>query len=204
MYLWLEQDCVAETLHPQIGMDDKVERTTDKLGYIGIEMESGSKKTYDRQHGHVQDASKNNDIFYRSDAFLRQCFDAGQSMFVLIAPLNTNDKSVITAMESQLMQLMWSLNSKTRTLKNDLLSNISQRDVNYVKCMQILRYMIEFGDLWQLTADKINGKNVHLIDRKMFDFGSVPKRLLVAYDAEKLIHWLCNDVFTWDSNLAYE
>lgn len=43
------------------------------------------------------------DKLTRSDAFLRDCFDAGQSMFVSSAPVNTQDKSVLNALETHLI-----------------------------------------------------------------------------------------------------
>lgn len=53
------------------------------------------RKKSSRQHGHVSDASTaDTDKLCCSDALLRDCFDAGQRMFVSTLSVNTQDKSL--------------------------------------------------------------------------------------------------------------
>lgn len=147
-----------------------------------------------RQAKHAADAPNGDKDLCRSDAFLRDCFNDGQSIYVLTAPVNTNDKNVLKDLETNLILLMWSLTTKTRKLKNAALSDPNVT-VNYVKSVQILQQMIEFSELLKLSKIRVNGQYEEMIDWSKFDFGSPPKPLPIAYNPDEIIVWLGNEEF---------
>lgn len=199
IYMWYLAKDFFEIIHPENDLNTTMEMATDRNEYTG-QQTMRANDLNKRQGDHVLSALRDtpDSELNNSDLFLRKCFKQGEDIISVVVGMQTTDKVIVSNSETDIMQFMWSMTTKTRKSKNIVVS-VKNRKVNHKLGAQLVWNVLQHGRIYCLNGgSKAGAKCVRYIDRKSIQFGPPPQSLPVSYNSDDLIGWLLEKVPNWD------
>lgn len=188
-----------------MAISEKMEHTTAKSKYVGqcatqnSKAEESGQQGLQRQNKHAF-VALNKEKLTESGRYLKRCFDNGDDVIALVAPMDTSNKTDVVRAETQMILYLQSFMTKTSKLENGNLSNESQakQAIDYERTAQLLWQIVEKGSIYRLSKNPTDTNYAVRIDRKSLEFGEPPQPLPLSYQPDELIAWLLAEVFNFD------
>lgn len=179
-----QQTVFFEILHPEMAISEKMEHTTAKSKYVGqcatqnSKAEESGQQGLQRQNKHAF-VALNKEKLTESGRYLKRCFDNGDDVIALVAPMDTSNKTDVVRAETQMILYLQSFMTKTSKLENGNLSNESQakQAIDYERTAQLLWQIVEKGSIYRLSKNPTDTNYAVRIDRKSLEFGEPPQPL---------------------------